>query len=104
MTDAQQLQTYMDVALNAARKGGELLLERFEARAQQPELPRAKSDGSVVSDADISAEQTIIAVLGALDGDFGLVSEEPVADQREGEHTWVVDPLCGTANYLRGSE
>lgn len=104
MTDAKQLQDYLDVALDAARKGSGLLLSRFEARAQQPELPRAKSDGSVVSDADISAEQTIISALSGLDGDFGLVSEEGVAPQREGQHTWVVDPLCGTVNYLRGSE
>ncbi len=104
MTDNAELQQYLEVALAAARKGGDLLLARFEARAHQPEQPRAKADGSVVSDADISAEQAIVSALGVLDGDFGLVSEEAVADQREGEHTWVVDPLCGTANYLRGSE
>jgi myo-inositol-1(or 4)-monophosphatase len=104
MTDNAELQRYMGVALAAARKGGDLLLARFEARAQRPEQPRAKADGSVVSDADISAEQTIVEALSGLEGDFGLVSEEAVADQREGEHTWVIDPLCGTANYLRGSE
>ena len=53
MTDNAELQRYLDVALSAARKGGDLLLARFEARAHRPEQPRAKSDGSVVSDADI---------------------------------------------------
>jgi myo-inositol-1(or 4)-monophosphatase len=104
MTDNVELKRYLNVALSAARKGGDLLLARFEARAQRPEQPRAKSDGSVVSDADITAEQAIVDALISLEGDFGLVSEEAVSDQREGEHTWVIDPLCGTANYLRGSE
>lgn len=59
-----------------------------------------KSAGDFVSDADLAAEATI---KGMLDDTYGWLGEEG------GEHTgtatglrWVVDPLDGTTNFLKG--
>ncbi|WP_018810097.1 histidinol-phosphatase [Salinispora pacifica] len=63
-----------------------------------------KPDLTPVSDADTAVEQEIRALLGAERPDDGLLGEE-YGEQptgRPGGRQWVIDPIDGTKNFVRG--
>jgi myo-inositol-1(or 4)-monophosphatase len=53
------------------------------------------------SSADHELESTIISVLQE-GSDYPILSEEIGCLAGKGDHRWIVDPLDGTANFLRG--
>lgn len=61
-----------------------------------------KSAASLVSYVDKTAEQQIVSALKKLIVDCGFVAEEGTAESNNERHTWFVDPLDGTTNYLHG--
>nr|WP_280742269.1 3'(2'),5'-bisphosphate nucleotidase CysQ [Sphingomonas jejuensis] len=63
-----------------------------------------KSPGQPVCDADIDADRLIRARLTAIDPDAGWLSEETVDDaiRLDRRRLWIVDPIDGTRDYLRG--
>jgi len=63
-----------------------------------------KSPGQLVCDADIDADRLIRERLTAIDPEAGWLSEETVdnAARLERARLWVVDPIDGTRDYLRG--
>ena len=64
-----------------------------------------KSDGSPVTIADMKAHDTIINALGNLFPDIPVLSEEgSVGNPVEHNFCFVVDPLDGTKEFMRGSE
>lgn len=88
----------LDLALEAARRAGTLLLERFAA---EPTGVRTKSTSTdVVSDADTAAERAIFETISPLRPDDGWVGEEGTSAESSTGVTWVVDPLDATVNYL----
>jgi myo-inositol-1(or 4)-monophosphatase len=97
MEDAQAL----EVALRAARRGGEVAL----ARLGTADYMRWKSHRDVVSGAAIEVQDTILAVLQHETPGFGVLAEEGPEDEAvplEAEHLWIVDPICGSLNYVQG--
>lgn len=80
----------------AAREAGEILLSHYRARDRLD--IRMKRAGDFVSEADLAAETHLRARLAT--GDDGWLGEETGAAQ--GARRWVVDPLDGTTNFLRG--
>lgn len=59
-----------------------------------------KTAGDFVSDADLKAEAVIRS---QLNGTYGWVGEESgIQTSTQGELRWVVDPLDGTTNFLKG--
>ncbi|MEO8083231.1 MAG: inositol monophosphatase family protein [Ardenticatenales bacterium] len=60
-----------------------------------------KPDGSIVTAADISADNLIASRLHAAFPDDAILSEEAAA-RFDGGRTWVVDPLDGTTNFAAG--
>ena len=68
-----------------------------------------KSPGELVTVADREAEALITAGLAELDPGVPVVGEEAVAadpsrlDDLAAPRVWLVDPLDGTANFVRGS-
>lgn len=101
-----QLQELLNVAVAAARVGGEVLRRHFEQGVQM----RDKSAGGgktydLVSDADLESEQAIAAVLRAAYPTHELLGEESL--QRgdiDAEHLWIIDPLDGTNNFAHRIE
>ena len=90
----------LSVAVAAARAGGEILTRLYGASDLGAE-EKAKND--LVSRADRESEAAIVArILGAFP-DHSILAEEgghqPGA--RDG-FEWIIDPLDGTANFLRG--
>lgn len=62
---------------------------------------QTKPDDSPVTVADKATEETIRAMLGQHRPQDGVWGEE-FGDQSSTERTWIVDPIDGTKNYLRG--
>jgi myo-inositol-1(or 4)-monophosphatase len=84
-----------------ARQTGALLLDFYQTETTQASL---KADNSVVTQADLSADQFIAAELLARFPGEPILSEElaPALDQSENQVLWVIDPLDGTTNFSLG--
>ena len=88
----------LELAVDAARAAGSLLLERF---AGEPTGVRTKSTSTdLVSDADTAAERAIFETISAVRPRDGWVAEEGTSAASATGITWVVDPLDATVNYL----
>jgi len=61
-----------------------------------------KPDNTPVTDADKSAEDAIRALLHAHRPDDGIVGEEFGQEGVDKNRYWVIDPIDGTKNFLRG--
>ena len=86
------------VAMDAARETGELLLDR-RGRIRSVE---AKDDRSLVTDVDREAEALIRGRIAAAFPAHGILGEEDGGSCTGADTVWVIDPLDGTHNYLRG--
>lgn len=88
----------LEVACEAARGAGEVILGRFHGEKEISFKGRA----NVVTDVDLLAEKAALQVLRGEYPDFGILSEESEPVRTESSYTWVVDPLDGTRNYASG--
>jgi myo-inositol-1(or 4)-monophosphatase len=62
-----------------------------------------KGLNQLVSRVDREAEQQLAEALGRLLPGAGFITEEDtVAQARDREYTWIIDPLDGTTNFLHG--
>jgi myo-inositol-1(or 4)-monophosphatase len=91
----------LNVMIAAARKAARALKRDFgELEKLQVSL---KGPANFVSAADRRAEETLFAELTKARPGYGFLGEE--GGKREGadkSHTWIVDPLDGTTNFLHG--
>jgi histidinol-phosphatase len=62
----------------------------------------AKPDASFVTAADTAAERVIRDRITARFPDHGLVGEEYGEAPSQSGHRWIIDPIDGTHNYMRG--
>ena len=62
---------------------------------------RLKADSSHVTEADLATERAIRAVLEAERPDDGVFGEE-FGITGDSTRQWIIDPIDGTANYLKG--
>jgi len=92
----------LDVARDAAREAGALLLRWFGAL--DPADVEEKSKNDLVSRADRESEALIRRILlGAFPNDRFLGEEGGASEDGDPDApTWIVDPLDGTANFVRG--
>ena len=93
----QELRRLAAVARQAAEAGAEQLRRHFGQLERVREKGRA---GDLVTEADLAAEQAVLAVLTAETPDLGILAEE--SGRRSGDDSgleWCVDPLDGTTNY-----
>lgn len=88
----------LEAMINAAAHAGDALLAAYDRRAELNITE--KTAGDFVSDADLQSEDILKAQLG---GRYGWVGEES-GDQTDGQTglRWIVDPLDGTTNFLKG--
>ena len=88
-------------AVAAAQEAGEILLSQYRARSAL--TVTAKRAGDFVSEADLAAESHLRTRLQQA-GDGWLGEETAPADAGDAGpgRRWVVDPLDGTTNFLRG--
>jgi myo-inositol-1(or 4)-monophosphatase len=91
-------QVLLEIALEAARQAGDVLLAR---RGEDHDVER-KGYRDVVTAADRAAEESVLSVIEARFPDHAILSEEAGAIAGAAPYTWVIDPLDGTTNYSRG--
>jgi myo-inositol-1(or 4)-monophosphatase len=91
----------LNVMTKAARRAGRTLKRDFgELEKLQVSL---KGPANFVSAADRRAEEILLEELSKARPGYGFLAEE--GGRREGadkSHTWIVDPLDGTTNFLHG--
>ena len=88
MTD---LQKRMELALEAARKAGELTLEYFQ-KGIEVEL---KADQSPVTEADRNSEALLIELLSNEFPNDAFLGEESGERPGSSGYRWVLDPIDG---------
>jgi myo-inositol-1(or 4)-monophosphatase len=94
---AAEVDRLAEVARRAAQAGAAQLLKHFGQLERIREKGRA---GDLVTEADLAAEQAVLAVLEEDTPELGVLAEESGRRAGRGsELEWCVDPLDGTTNY-----
>jgi myo-inositol-1(or 4)-monophosphatase len=91
----------LEVAVQAAREGGQVAL----ARLGKTDYMRWKTHRDVVSGTSIEVQDAILEVLQRETPDYGVLAEEGPEDEAlplDAEHLWIVDPICGSLNFVQG--
>lgn len=88
------------IAVRAARAAGSVILRYINRLESVTVVEKQRLD--FVSEVDRLAEAEIIRELRRAYPDHGIVGEESGEVSRGSRFTWMVDPLDGTHNYLRG--
>jgi myo-inositol-1(or 4)-monophosphatase len=85
-----------ELVVAAAEAGATVVRARYRSSLTRID----KSPTDFATDADIEAEQAIMAVLRAARPTDGFIGEEAGATgPASTTRTWLIDPLCGTLNY-----
>ncbi|NMF83999.1 inositol monophosphatase family protein [Nodosilinea sp. P-1105] len=92
------LQTWLDIATEAALAGG-VILEHYWGNLTS--IQEKGRSGDLVTEADQAAEAAVMAVmLRHLPQDHGFLAEESGArGNQQSRLLWAIDPLDGTTNY-----
>ena len=91
----------LDVAVSAARAGGEVLAGYWRSLPGGSISEKQKND--FVTRADEESEEAIVARIRQAHPQDGFLGEEGGRRGSGGEErTWIIDPLDGTTNFLHG--
>jgi myo-inositol-1(or 4)-monophosphatase len=88
----------LSVAVSAAKEAGDFLLHNFGKIAS---IER-KKDKSLATNLDKEAEVMIVRQIRAKFPSHGIIGEEGGASNTDSDYVWVIDPLDGTHNFIRG--
>jgi len=89
---------YLETAIEAARRGGEVL-ESWRSRFTVSE----KSPANLVTEADLASQNAIHSLIQERFPDHAFLGEEDLNESGgESGYRWVIDPLDGTSNYVHG--
>lgn len=89
---------WLEVAMAACDEADAIALEHFRKDLHI----EAKPDKSFVTQADTAIERTIRTRLQAAFPDHGLVGEEYGTQEGAKPTRWIIDPIDGTHNFMRG--
>lgn len=87
----------LDVAIDAAKRGGDLAYRYFKT---QPKVSY-KPDNSPVTKADIEVEKLIRKIISKKFPDHGIIGEELPPINPKTKYQWVIDPIDGTKQFIR---
>jgi len=91
----------LTVMVNAAIKAGKALSRDFN-EVENLQVSR-KGPADFVSKADLKAEQIVYDELRKARPTYSFLMEEGgEVKGTDGQHTWIIDPLDGTTNFLHG--
>lgn len=95
------LNPVVTIMVKAARQGGNVLLRNINKLDALNVVEKGRLD--YASEVDADAEKAVIKELKRAYPDYSVLGEESGGQAgKNGRYTWVVDPLDGTSNYLRG--
>ncbi len=88
----------LKTAIEAAKKGGELATKYFY------NLPKVewKKDASPVTEADRETEKVIRKIISRDYPDHGIHGEELEDKKSASPYRWIIDPIDGTRDYVKG--
>jgi len=98
MTDETALNDKLAAACEIAREAGALALDYFRKRDEL--VVELKGPQDLVSVADRAVEDRVREGFAAAFPDDGILGEEGGGDVSD--RFWLIDPIDGTANFLRG--
>lgn len=90
---------FLEVAVDAAREAGELLITEFD----RPQQLSYKGEVDIVTEADRKSESLIVGrLLNRFPGHAILGEEGGTTGAGGARYRWLVDPLDGTTNFAHG--
>lgn len=89
---------FLDVAINAARRAGRLLLDLSGSRLKVEK----KGKVDLVTDADRRSEELVRNIIREKFPEHEFIAEEGTRSKSDSRYRWLVDPLDGTTNYAHG--
>ncbi len=87
----------LDAAVDAARAAGQIALKYYRSGFEVS----LKADDTPVTQADREAEQAIVEILGRAFPECGVLGEE-FGGRGAADRRWIIDPIDGTKNFVRG--
>src|SRR5690349_7084460 len=91
----------LDVATRAAQRGGEIALSRLG----NPGYITWKGSRDVVCEASFYVQNAIASMIVAEYPNAGILAEEGPEDAPipvDAPELWIIDPICGSMNYVQG--
>ncbi len=97
-----ELDRILEVAKDAARQAGALLLETY-GTLEGGGFRRKSSARDLVTETDVASERLLVGILREAFPDHCIEAEEEVRDEPDDDRPrWFVDPLDGTVNFVQG--
>jgi myo-inositol-1(or 4)-monophosphatase len=94
------MQPMLNIALRAARQAGKHILHASDRMDKV--VVSEKQTNDYVTEVDRSAEDIIISLLKKTYPDHGFIAEETGNQYADRDYCWIIDPLDGTTNFVRG--
>lgn len=88
---------YLKIALKAAEKAEEVIMQHFQGKVK---VMKVKNDKSEATIADIEAEKIIVSTIKEEFPDHSFFGEELGKQESSKQFTWVIDPIDGTKGYI----
>ncbi len=95
----KEFQKELEVGRAAAKRAGEIALSYYRHGIGF----EAKADLSPVTAADRECERAVASLLEEAFPDDGLLGEEGAAKPSRSGRRWIIDPIDGTRDFVRGS-
>lgn len=92
------MNNFMETALRAVRAAGNVVKQDFG----KPMRVAFKDRANPVTETDLKAERTILAILSEECPGHAVMTEESAQPECSSEFLWIVDPMDGTTNFTHG--
>lgn len=90
----------LNIAVRAARSAGDFIARSFESDVELE--VKQKGDNDFVTQIDKEAEKIIISKIKQSYPEHSFVCEESGITEGDEEFKWIVDPIDGTTNFVKG--
>ena len=90
----------LNIAIRAARNAGNIIVRSLNQVDNLKIAEKAQND--YVSEVDHKAENEIISVISRAYPGHAILGEETGQSGKPSDFQWIIDPLDGTTNFLRG--
>ncbi|MCM8787724.1 MAG: inositol monophosphatase [Candidatus Omnitrophica bacterium] len=88
----------INLSIKAAKEAGKFLLENF-GKIKEIE---SKGDRNLVTNVDKEAERIIVDNIKSKFSSHDILGEEGGRSNLKSDYLWIIDPLDGTHNFIRG--
>ncbi len=92
----------LNVAILAAHKAGVVIMRGAHKLSKINARRKGNEFNNFVTDIDLAAEEVIFNIVHTHYPDHNILAEESGLHDYRSEYTWVIDPLDGTNNFIRG--